>query len=272
MSRIAASSVGLEPSQRDRVTGDLLDLQRRGVELLGRVHVGELTYDDALFELAGAREAVDAAYLEVPGAIQRAVGGLERMAKIVASMKEFSHPGRSEMSSSDLNRGLLSTLVITRNEYKDFAEVETDLGELPQVMCHIGELNQVFLNLIVNAAHAIEDVAKKTGRRGEIRVRTWVDGSEVLVSISDTGGGIPAAVREHIFEPFFTTKEIGRGTGQGLAIARTIVVENHRGRLLVESIAGTGTTFTIALPIEGHQLVAGAAVPPAGVVAASPRP
>jgi signal transduction histidine kinase len=122
---------------------------------------------------------------------------------------------------------------------------------LPPVTCHIGELNQVFLNIIVNAAHAIEGVVGE-GERGTIRIRTWTDGSDAKISISDTGGGIPEHVRDKIFDPFFTTKEVGKGTGQGLAIARSVVVDKHGGRIDVVSETGRGTTFTITVPIEGN--------------------
>jgi signal transduction histidine kinase len=128
--------------------------------------------------------------------------------------------------------------------------VVTDFGDLPAVACHVGELNQVFLNIIINGAHAIEEALRGTGARGTLSIRTRVDGSSVVVAISDTGTGIPADVQEHIFDPFFTTKAVGKGTGQGLAIARSVVVEKHRGELNFETTPGAGTTFFIRLPID----------------------
>jgi signal transduction histidine kinase len=140
---------------------------------------------------------------------------------------------------------------VARNEYKYVAEVVTEFGDMPAVLCHVGALNQVFLNLIVNAAHAIGDVVGQGGSKGTIRIKTLKEGDLVRIDIADTGSGIPEAIRQRIFEPFFTTKEVGRGTGQGLAIARSIVVTKHHGSLTFESEVGKGTTFTIRLPIGG---------------------
>ncbi len=149
----------------------------------------------------------------------------------------------------DLNRALENALIVSRNEYKFVAEVETDLAPIPAVMCDLSELNQVFLNLLINAAHAIGDVVEGTEKKGLIRVRTQQLGDTVRVTVADTGGGIPDSIRERIFDPFFTTKPVGKGTGQGLAIARSIVVDKHGGRLHFESQLGHGTEFHIDLPI-----------------------
>jgi signal transduction histidine kinase len=166
-------------------------------------------------------------------------------------MKEFAHPDQKEKAPADLNQAIQSTLTIAKNEYKYVAELETELGELPAVNCLIGSVNQVVLNIVVNAAHAIGDVVKGTENRGRIRVATRVEGNCALIAISDTGGGIPDHVRERIFDPFFTTKEVGKGTGQGLAIARSVVVDQHGGSLTFETELGKGTTFFIRLPIAG---------------------
>jgi signal transduction histidine kinase len=131
------------------------------------------------------------------------------------------------------------------------AEVTTEFGDLPPVLCHVGDMNQVFLNLIVNAAHAIEDVVKKSGGMGTIRVRTSREDSLARIDIIDSGSGIPETIRHRVFDPFFTTREVGKGTGQGLAIARSVVVTKHGGTLTFESEVGKGTTFTIRLPICG---------------------
>jgi len=196
---------------------------------------------------------VDLEYIEsnVPGSFDRCMDGISRISTIVRAMKEFSHPGQREKSPADLNQALQNTLIIARNEYKYVADVEMALGDVPQVMCHLGDLNQVFLNLIVNAAHAIGDVIDRTTERGQIRIGTVQEDDWVHIDIADTGGGIPAAIRERIFEPFFTTKEVGKGSGQGLAIARSIVVDKHGGTLTFMSNVGKGTTFTIRLPIDG---------------------
>jgi two-component system, NtrC family, sensor kinase len=186
----------------------------------------------------------------VPIAIASSTDGLRRIATIVQSMKEFAHPDQSEMTSADLNRAIQSTLTIAHNEYKYVAELKMELGELPPVMCFLGEMNQVVLNLVINATHAIADVVKDTGTKGTITVRTRLDGEEVEISIGDTGTGIPESVRDKIFDPFFTTKEVGKGTGQGLALAHSVVVNKHRGTLRFETECGKGTTFFIRFPAD----------------------
>ncbi|HTU65077.1 MAG TPA: ATP-binding protein [Steroidobacteraceae bacterium] len=204
-----------------------------------------------------AEEAEDDADLDyilenAPVALDRARDGLGRVAAIVRSMKEFAHPDRKEMAQSNINQAIQSTLVIASNEYKYVAEVETNFdAALPLVNCYGGEINQVVLNLIVNAAHTIGDVVKGTDKKGKIRVATRVLDDMVEISIGDTGKGIPVDVRARIFDPFFTTKEVGKGTGQGLAIARSVIVEKHGGTLHFETELGVGTTFFIRLPIAG---------------------
>ena len=197
---------------------------------------------------------IDLAYIEenVPGSFDRCIDGISRISTIVRAMKEFSHPDQREKSPADLNQGIQSTLIIARNEYKYVAEMETEFGELPPVLCHLGDLNQVFLNLIVNAAHAIGDKVVEQVEKGVIRIRTCEEADSVRIDISDTGGGIPESIRARIFDPFFTTKAVGKGSGQGLAIARSIVVDKHGGTLTFESETGCGTTFTIRLPLDGR--------------------
>jgi two-component system NtrC family sensor kinase len=168
-------------------------------------------------------------------------------------MKEFAHPEQKEMAPVDLNHCIQSTLVVARNEYKYVADLETDFGEIPLVTCLAGEINQALLNIVVNAAHAIADVVKGTDKKGRITIRTRLSGDTVVVSVSDDGGGIPEAIRDRIFDPFFTTKEVGRGTGQGLSIARSVVFEKHGGKLTFETEMGKGTTFFIHLPIDGSR-------------------
>jgi signal transduction histidine kinase len=164
-------------------------------------------------------------------------------------MKEFSHPDQQEMGLFDVNRAIQSTLVVAKNEYKFYAEVETDFGELPPITCHGGQINQVVLNLVVNAAHAIADKVQSSGATGKITVSTRVENGHVVIAIGDTGGGIPEAIRARIFDPFFTTKEVGRGTGQGLSIARAVVAKGHGGTLDFTTELGKGTTFYVRLPI-----------------------
>jgi PAS domain S-box-containing protein len=205
-----------------------------------------------LAELRRTEEESDCAYMleEIPKALTQTLEGVTQVATIVRAMKDFAHPERKERVAVDINKALLSTLTVARNELKYVADVETEFGDLPLVVCNISDLNQVFLNLLVNAAHAIGDVVKQSGKKGKIRVRTAAEGKTVLVAISDTGCGIPEGIRNRIFDPFFTTKEVGRGTGQGLAIARSVVVERHKGSLSFESAVGEGTTFYVRLPIQ----------------------
>ena len=179
--------------------------------------------------------------------------GIERVAEIVRAMKEFSHPGGTEMTSVDINAALQSTVTVAGNEWKHVADLELDLDPaLPQVQCLPGDVNQVFLNLIVNAAHAIGDQQAAGSRaKGIIRIRTSSSDDAVVIRITDTGGGIPEEIRERVFDPFFTTKEVGRGTGQGLAIAYNVIVNKHGGELDFTSEPGVGTEFEITLPICG---------------------
>jgi PAS domain S-box-containing protein len=209
---------------------------------------------------AGAADDEDIEDLkrELPPALDRVVDGLGRIAEIVRSMKEFSHVDQREMSRVDLNRAINSTLIIARSEYKYVADVETDFKDIPQVTCHGGQINQVVLNLVVNAAHAIADKVKGTHDKGVITVKTFVENGFAVVSIGDTGGGIPEAIRKRIFEPFFTTKEVGKGTGQGLSIAHN-VIKSHGGSLDFVTEIGKGTTFYVRLPLaveEGEAAVA----------------
>jgi signal transduction histidine kinase len=187
----------------------------------------------------------------LPRALDRSLEGLDRVAVIVRSMKEFAHPDRRDMMATDLNQAIRSTLTIARSEYRSVADVETDLGDIPLVTCHSGDVNQAILNIVVNAAHAIGDIVRGTEQRGVIRVSTHVEDETVVISIRDSGGGIPERIATQIFDPFFTTKEVGKGTGQGLAIARAVVNEKHGGSLTFESEAGKGTTFFIRLPLQG---------------------
>jgi len=199
-------------------------------------------------------EERDMEYLaaEVPGAIAQTLEGVERISTIVRSVKQFAHPGLAVMAPADLNESMKSTATVSRNEWKYVAELELDLDpELPLVVCMIGEINQVVLNLIINAAHAIADAKKQNPEReGRITLTTKQAAPWAEIRVRDTGTGIPPAVQAKIFDPFFTTKEVGRGTGQGLTISRGIVVEKHKGQLFFETTEGVGTTFVVRLPLE----------------------
>lgn len=206
-----------------------------------------------LDSLAAAQDKADLAFLlqEMPNAFERTFEGANRVASIVRAMKEFAHPDGNEQSPADINHALQTTLIVASNEYKYLAAVTTDFAELPPVMCNIGELNQVFLNMIVNAAHAVQDSGKDAHRGGEISIATALNGDRVEITIADNGCGIPQEHLDKIYDPFFTTKEVGRGTGQGLAITRSIVIEKHRGDIRVNSTVGAGTRFTLCLPVDG---------------------
>jgi two-component system NtrC family sensor kinase len=209
--------------------------------------------EDVKAAIRAAEQAGDVEFyrVEVPKAFERTLEGVERVAQIVRAMKEFSHPDAVDHEPADINHALETTLVVARNEYKYVATIETHLEELPPVMCNIGELNQVFLNLLVNSAHAIEETGKDVST-GHIMVTTAVDGEYVKITVRDNGCGIPQRNIDKVFDPFFTTKEVGKGTGQGLAITRSIIVDKHRGSVDIDTIVGAGTQFTLRLPIAGN--------------------
>lgn len=209
---------------------------------------------DVIPELEAAIDLADLPFLfgEIPKTIEQSIDGINRVGAIVRAMKEFSHPGSEEKIQVDINHTLENTLMVSRNEWKYVAEVEADFTpDLPLLSCLAGEINQVFLNLIVNAAHAIGEVTDggKHGK-GLIKLSTRIRDPWIEIRIADTGGGIPESVRHRIFDPFFTTKKIGKGTGQGLTIARNVVVNKHQGKLYFETEAGKGTTFVVQLPVK----------------------
>ncbi|MEO5864398.1 MAG: PAS domain S-box protein [Nitrospiraceae bacterium] len=208
---------------------------------------------EALIETCeAANRGADLEYLlaEIPKAIEQSMEGIDRVATIVRAMKEFAHPGSKEKAAVNLNKAIESTVTVARNEWKYVADLHTNLDpSLPSVPCLVGEFNQVVLNMIINASHAIADAVKGTGGKGTITICTSRVGDFVEVRIADTGMGIPESIRHKIFDPFFTTKEVGQGTGQGLAIARSVIVSKHGGTIAVDSEVGKGTTFLIRLPL-----------------------
>ena len=216
-------------------------------------HLAELA---RLAELAAdaraAAERADLGYLVDEGrrAVAESLEGTARVGEIVRAMREFAHPD-AERRPTDLNHCVETTLVVARNEYRDCADVVTDLApDLPQVPCVTGEINQVILALVVNAAQAVAEQVAQGAPRGTITVRTRAlpGGDEVEIGVRDTGGGIPDDVLPRIFDPFFTTKGVGDGTGQGLTSAHAIVTTRHRGRLAVSTEPGVGSEFTVRLP------------------------
>jgi signal transduction histidine kinase/FixJ family two-component response regulator len=232
---------------------DLTGLVDRYEKLRSRLGAGDLVKATTILlqDIDVQAESIDLAYLRdaMPKAFARASEGLGRVAEIVRAVKEFGRSDCHEKASADLKQCLQSTLTVCRSEYKYVADAVTEFGNVPPIVCHAGELNQVFLNLIVNAAHAIAEVVAGTERRGKISIRLERGGDDLLVSVEDTGAGIPLEVRARIFDPFFTTKAVGRGTGLGLSIARAIV-EKHGGSLTFETEVGRGTKFVVRLPLE----------------------
>lgn len=204
-------------------------------------------------QITDALKKYDIDYLraEIPKAFERTFDGVQRVTNIVNAMKEFAHPDANEQAAADLNHAIATTLLVASNEYKYLARVQTEFAPLPQVTCNIGELNQVFLNLIVNAAHAIEDAGRDINT-GEIKIITRLIGEEAEIRISDNGCGIPSENLSKLYDPFYTTKEVGRGTGQGLAIAHSILVDKHGGHISVDSTVGAGTEFLLRLPVAGR--------------------
>jgi len=198
-------------------------------------------------------QAADFEYLqtEIPRAIEQSLEGIQRVGKIVRAMKEFSHPGSEEKKLIDINKAIETTITVAHNEWKYVADMETHFApDLPLVLCHAGEFNQVILNLLINAAQAMGDGSQG---KGKIVVSTRHDDDWAEVSISDTGAGIPEAVRSRVFEPFFTTKPVGKGTGQGLALAHTAIVRRHGGKIWFDSEVGKGTTFYIRMPLQSSE-------------------
>jgi PAS domain S-box-containing protein len=234
---------------------NLLDVLQR-YERFEQAATSAEPLEDVRAELERAKDKADMEFLleELPKAVEQSLEGIGRITEIVSAMKEFSHPGSEEMTPFDLNAGVRSTTTVARNEWKYVANLELDLASnLPLVPCYPGDINQVVLNLVVNAAHAIgeKEIADKSQGKGLIRVQTLLVGEFAEIRVTDTGTGIPEHIREKIFDPFFTTKTVGKGTGQGLALAHAVVVDKHSGRISCESEAGAGATFVIALPLHG---------------------
>lgn len=214
--------------------------------------------EDEVATVKQAAETADLEYIkdEISQAITQSLGGIEQISRIVLSMKEFSHPSTKEKSAVDINKALETTITVSRNEWKYASDLETDFAaDLPMVSGLPGELNQVFLNLIVNAVHAIQSVIDTTkgGGKGLIMISTRQEGDRVVIRMKDTGGGIPKDIRDKVFEQFFTTKEVGKGTGQGLSICYDIIANKHNGKIYFETEEGQGTTFIIRLPIDGGE-------------------
>jgi two-component system, NtrC family, sensor kinase len=174
--------------------------------------------------------------------------GLDRVTDIIRNLRDFARADRtSDLTAHDLNDGIRATLTVARNEIKYDAELKTEFGDIPHVFCNPGQINQVFLNLLINAAQAIRSQQRQT--KGAITVRTYQEGTDVVCEIEDDGPGIPAANLRKIFDPFFTTKPPGKGTGLGLSVSYDIIVNKHQGQISVESEENRGAKFTVRLPL-----------------------
>lgn len=224
------------------------------LEHCAALHDAALAADVLAVQTRAVTSAIEAAELdflreELPSAIEQSLSGIQQVARIASAMKTFAHRGSTEMEMADINQAIDLTATICRNEWKYDADLELSLDTgLPMVTCHVGELNQVWLNLIVNAAHAIK--AKADLPRGLITIETRESQGMIEVTVADNGTGMPECVQERVFEPFFSTKVAGEGSGQGLAICRGIVIEQHGGEIELDSEVGEGTRFTVRLPIE----------------------
>jgi len=232
---------------------DLLELTDRYSKLRDAVK-DRKEFGNLLDQIAEQEEIVDIEYLqeEAPKAFQQTIDGVDRVTSLVLGLKGFAHVQDTENKSSvNINEIIRNTLIVCTNAYKYVAELETDLTEVPTIKVFHGDIGQVILNLVVNAAHAIEDKKGASNVMGRITVKSFQEGDQVVISVSDTGCGIPPGIRDRIFDPFYTTKAVGRGSGQGLTISRTIIHDKHGGELSFESTVGQGSTFFIRLPIPG---------------------
>ena len=207
--------------------------------------------NDLCQELADLEDQIDVEFLseEIPKAFTQTQSGIERVTEMIQGLKGFAHSDHTDHKrEGDINEIIRNTLVVSRNEYKDVAEIETELAVLPFIKIHSGDIGQVILNLVVNAAHAIADRKKEEeGLSGCIKISSKLEGEEIIIAVEDNGNGIPKEFQNRVFDPFFTTKEVGQGSGQGLSISRNIIHDKHGGRLHFETTSGKGTTFFIHL-------------------------
>lgn len=247
-----AAGVAHEINTPTQFIGDNLQFLRDSFSDLTAVLTAYKANADSAAEVA---QRVDLDYLvdEIPCAVEQALEGISQISEILAAMKAFCHPGQSEKLNADLNATISNVASVSRSEWKYVATLELDLAtNLPSVLCNENEIRQVLLNLIINASHALEDQVKaNSGELGQLRVSSrYTDGDEfVEIEVADNGPGIPTEVLPYLFDPFFTTKEVGKGTGQGLAVVHAIVAEQHGGEIEVRSEPGEGAAFVLRLPL-----------------------
>lgn len=243
-------------------TQDLFELIE-AYEALLQAAKEEKAFSELTERIDSSKEEYDLEFLEeeIPVAMQQTLEGVDRISKLVVSVKQYAHPSTEEMASADLNDIIDKTVTLSRNEWKYVAEVRTELDpDLPLIPCKPGEIGQVVLNLLINAAHAIgSKVDPESEAKGDITIRSGQDNGRAWIEVADSGTGIPENVQDKIFDLFFTTKEMGKGTGQGLAIVRKVVEENHHGSLSFQTVSGEGTTFRVSLPLVEGEAAAPAA-------------
>jgi PAS domain S-box-containing protein len=213
---------------------------------------GSAEHADILDTIAEAEENADLSYLEdeIPKAFEQTIDGVKRVTKLVLGLKGFAHSGAGEhKTNADINEIITNSLIVCHNAYKYVAELSTELGDLPTIKAYPGDIGQVIVNLVINAAQAIAEQKEKTGAMGKITIRTSCESGMIVIAIADSGGGIPEKIQPRVFDPFFTTKKVGLGSGQGLAICRTLIHDKHQGEITLDSTIGQGTTFSIRLPL-----------------------
>ncbi len=246
--------IGANLSFMDEAFMDLCNLIEQCRELVEAVQQDKST-ERHIESINTCMEDIDLPYLleEIPQAIHQADEGVQRVSKLVKAMKEFSHPGSKEKQLADINTIIQTTIQIAHNELKYCTDIDLDLAEnLPRILCHSNDIGQVILNLLLNAADSIKERLEiaPNSPKGLIGIKTLQAESQITIQITDNGSGIPDEIINRIFDPFFTTKEVGKGTGQGLAITRDVIRNKHGGEIQVESEQGAGTVFTVILPFD----------------------
>ena len=220
-------------------------------ELLGEIEASEKTELLDKANTIGKSQKdmkIDFILKDLPGLFNDSREGIDRITSIVQNLRDFSRIDQTgSLDKYNINDGIKATLVVAQNEIKYEADVETKLSEVPLILCNAGQINQVLLNILINAAQAIK--SQERDNKGTITIKTYVTDDDVVCEISDDGPGIEPDKLPKIFDPFFTTKPVGKGTGLGLSVSYDIIVIKHNGKLIVNSAVDEGTKFTIKLPL-----------------------